>query len=430
MCFQRFPIFVCKLYVQSYIQKQKIMYRDCKDGVTVLTILDTRRPKQNGLYPVKVQVIFKRVQKYYSTGKELSIKYWERMPDSKSAELSKTRNSIKNSYDLILKNVEDLASKGEFSFDSLNVRLGKAAGEILNNTFKVKIEALEANEQINTRNYYQNVLNCIEQYAGNNFPLDSITVDWLRKFEKHLLQNRNYTTVGMYMRALKAIINDSITAGALKLSQYPFGRGKYEIPEGVGRKKALNLEQIAQIVKYSDDSEATEKYKDLWFFSYLCNGINIADLIMLKYNNIEEGEIFFIRKKTIRRSKSRKEIRASITPEMESIIKKWGNPKSPDSYIFPFLKGDEDAEQQVKVASDIIRRINRRMNAIGEALKIGKISTYTARHSFATVLKRSGTNLSFISESLGHANLKTTESYLASFEKEERQKNAALLTNF
>ena len=408
----------------------QIMYRDCKDGVTVLTILDTRRPKQNGLYPVKVQVIFKRVQKYYSTGKELSIKDWERMPDSKSAELSKTRNSIKNSYDLILKNVEDLASKGEFSFDSLNVRLGKAAGEILDNTFKVKIEALEANEQINTRNYYQNVLNCIEQYAGNNIPLDSITVDWLRKFEKHLLLNRNYTTVGMYMRALKAIINDSITAGALKLSQYPFGRGKYEIPEGVGRKKALNLEQIAQIVKYSDGSEATEKYRDLWFFSYLCNGINIADLIMLKYKNIEEGEIFFIRKKTIRRSKSRKEIRASITPEMESIIKKWGNPKSPDNYIFPFLKGDEDAEQQVKVASDIIRRINRRMNAIGEALKIGKISTYTARHSFATVLKRSGTNLSFISESLGHANLKTTESYLASFEKEERQKNAALLTNF
>jgi len=49
------------------------VYRDCKDGVTALTILDTRRPKQNGLYPVKVQVIFKRVQKYYSTGKECLI---------------------------------------------------------------------------------------------------------------------------------------------------------------------------------------------------------------------------------------------------------------------------------------------------------------------------------------------------------------------
>jgi integrase len=56
--------------------------------------------------------------------------------------------------------------------------------------------------------------------------------------------------------------------------------------------------------------------------------------------------------------------------------------------------------------------------------------TYVARHSYATVLKRSGANISYISESLGHSNLKTTENYLASFEKEERIKNAAFLTNF
>ena len=56
--------------------------------------------------------------------------------------------------------------------------------------------------------------------------------------------------------------------------------------------------------------------------------------------------------------------------------------------------------------------------------------TYTARHSFATVLKRSGANIAYISESLGHSDLRTTENYLASFEKEEREKNARLLTNF
>ena len=70
------------------------------------------------------------------------------------------------------------------------------------------------------------------------------------------------------------------------------------------------------------------------------------------------------------------------------------------------------------------------MKIIGESLGIGKITTYTARHSFATVLKRSGANIAYISESLGHADLKTTESYLASFEKEERLKNADLLTRF
>jgi site-specific recombinase XerD len=70
------------------------------------------------------------------------------------------------------------------------------------------------------------------------------------------------------------------------------------------------------------------------------------------------------------------------------------------------------------------------MKKIGDNLGISGISTYTARHSFASVLKRSGANIAYISDSLGHSDLKTTENYLASFEKEERIKNAAFLTNF
>ena len=58
------------------------------------------------------------------------------------------------------------------------------------------------------------------------------------------------------------------------------------------------------------------------------------------------------------------------------------------------------------------------------------LNIHLARHSFATVLKRSGTNISYISESLGHSNLMVTENYLASFEQDERKKNAQLLTNF
>ena len=70
------------------------------------------------------------------------------------------------------------------------------------------------------------------------------------------------------------------------------------------------------------------------------------------------------------------------------------------------------------------------MKVIGKALGIGDVTTYVARHSYATVLKRGGVNVAYISESLGHSSLNTTESYLASFEKEERQKNASLLTKF
>ena len=116
---------------------------------------------------------------------------------------------------------------------------------------------------------------------------------------------------------------------------------------------------------------------------------------------------------------------------MKQIIERWGNSdKSPNSYVFPFLTGNETPMEQKKRIQDITRRINKHIKKIGDKLGISSISTYTARHSFASVLKRSGANIAYISDSLGHSDLKTTENYLASFEKEERIKNAALLTNF
>ena len=407
------------------------MYRDSKDGITVLTILDTRRQKQRGLYPIKVQVIYKRIQKYYATGKELSVKDWDRLPETKATELSKIRNSIKNSYDLVLKNVEELANRGDFTFDSLNVRLGKATGDTVNTAFKAKIDMLRNEERIGTMMYYDNILKGVKAFAGEKIPFENITVEWLKRYEKFLLIDKNHTTVGMHMRAIRAIMNEAKKAGAIKETQYPFGKDKYEIQSVEAKKKALSLHQIGQIVSYRDGSETTDRYRDLWVFMYLCNGINTADLVKLKYKNIVDGEICFVRQKTERTTKTRKEIQAIIIPEIQQIINKWGTPgKQPNDYIFPYIQGNETAEKRKLITKDVTKRTNKRMKIIGVALGIDGISTYTARHSYATVLKRSGANIAYISESLGHNDIKTTETYLASFEKEERQKNAGFLTNF
>ncbi|KAA6310415.1 hypothetical protein EZS27_038279, partial [termite gut metagenome] len=75
-------------------------------------------------------------------------------------------------------------------------------------------------------------------------------------------------------------------------------------------------------------------------------------------------------------------------------------------------------------------RCNAALEKIAKVVGVHRFTTYAARHSYATVLKRSGANIAYISESLGHANLATTENYLAGFESEERRKNALLLTNF
>jgi integrase len=146
---------------------------------------------------------------------------------------------------------------------------------------------------------------------------------------------------------------------------------------------------------------------------------------------INNNEISFFRGKTINTSKKKKSVVVYLTDEMRAIIERIGNPvQLPDNYIFPYLANCNSLEEEHKMVKDVIKRTNKRMKRISESLGIPNITTYTVRHSFATILKRSGTNLAYISESLGHSNLRTTENYLASFETEERERNARLLTSF
>lgn len=408
------------------------MYKYVKDGVSVLTVLDKRKQKKNGLYPVKVQVICNRIQKYYSTGQEISINDWDVLPQSRSRRLSEIRRNIENSFSLIKLQVEALSFRGEFHFDTLNARLGKYSELSVNTLFAKKLEELKNNGQANTYLSYKGSLNKIEQFAGKHISFHEITVHWLNRFERHLSATAiSHSSMGFYFRNLKCILNIARKDGIVKESQYPFGKGKYEIPIGCGRKLALNLSEIQKIIMFTDGTEKTEKYRDLWFFSYLCNGINFRDLLYLQYSNIVNGEICFIRAKTARNTKRSKMIHAIITPEMKTIIKKWGNPPtSPENLIFPFATGTENPFERVKLVREVVTECNHILHNISCKTGIPRVTTYTARHSFATVLKRSGVNIAYISESLGHSNLSITENYLASFEVEERKKNSVFLTKF
>ena len=408
------------------------MHNYSNNGITVASFIDNRRATISGSYPVKIRVTYKRERKYYSTGKELTLDEWDKLSQSKSKKQIEVRTDIQNSFEKVKEIVQELELEGGFSFDILNIRLSKGDISSLNTLIGNKIETLIVNEQIGNSSFYKSTLTSIEQFAGQKIMEASVTPDWLKRYEKHMLKlGRSYTTIGMYCRAIRAMMNEAKQNGVIKENQYPFGKGKYEIPTSESRKMALTLQQIKQVISYTDGYEGTERYRDLWFFSYLCNGINFGDMLRLKYSNIENGEIVFRRIKTIRTSKVKKELCALITPEMEQIIERWGNkPQLADKYIFPYLDGNEDPMQEDNVVKEVIRRCNKKLKVISSALGLPHISTYTARHSYATVLKRSGANIAYISESLGHNDLKTTENYLASFEREEREKNAKLLTNF
>ncbi|MBP3356525.1 MAG: site-specific integrase [Rikenellaceae bacterium] len=399
-----------------------------KDGITVAVMLDSRRPGKNGLCPVKIRVTYQRERQYYPTGKTLAPEQWAILPTSRTRTMLDVRRDLESSYQIVRNTVEELAAAGRFSFDALNRRLKSGAADSVNTMFRAKIEALNKAGRVGSMLVYKNVLDNLERFGGGRIKPVAITPGWLERFERFLRdEDKSQTTIAIHLRHLRAILNEAKRAGALREAQYPFGRGRYEIQSGEGRKMALTLEQIGRIAKYDDGSPATAKYRDYWLFLYLCNGINVADFIKLRRRDIRDGEICFVRQKTERTTKARREIRVTLTEPMRRIIDKWGGPADADAFLFPILNGTEDAFTLKRKTKELTRAINKRMSAVGAALGIGRISTYTARHSFATVLKRAGANIAYISESLGHQDLKTTENYLAGFEREERQKNAELL---
>ena len=394
-------------------------------------MLDTRRTKSDGKCPLKIRVTHRRTRWYYPTGKDLTPEEWSALSTTKARALVSIRKDIESSYQIVRSAVEELTTAGAFTFDALNNRLKGATSDTVNTAFRAKISAFNQQGQVGTATVYDTILKGIERFTGAHIPFDAITVSWLVRYAAFLQsEGKKQTTIAIHLRHLRAILNEARRQGIVKEAQYPFGRGRFEIQEGEGRKMALSLDQIGEIARYDDGSDATAKYRDYWLFLYLCNGINVADFVRLRYRDIVNGEICFVRQKTARTTRTRKEIRVVVTDRMQAIIDRWGNPPAPDRFIFPVLDGSEDAMRQKLKTQYFTRAVNKRMATIGEALGIGNISTYTARHSFATVLKRAGANIAYISESLGHNDLKTTENYLASFEREERVKNAELLTKF
>jgi integrase len=175
------------------------------------------------------------------------------------------------------------------------------------------------------------------------------------------------------------------------------------------------------------EGSTTDKMRDLWYFSFLTNGINVKDLVSLKWTNIVNNEIHFIRAKTIRTRKDKKTIKAPILPQLQTIINKWGSRDS--DYIFGYLQDGLTPDEIRVICQNVTRLMNKHLKAIATEAGLPHISTYTARHSYASVLLRGGASTEFISEQLGHGSIATTAAYLDGFEPETRREMNETLTS-
>lgn len=404
--------------------------------VTGAIFFDTRRSLPNEKYPLKFRVTYNRKHKYFDTGYSLSIKEWNSLPKTQSKQLKETRGTLTDLHAIIKQHIKDLVKANNFSLKILKERIKAGDNKSINIAFAVKIKRLEENGQVGTAGIYDSALKSLSEYnKQKEIRYSTASPDWLQKYERWFVgdETNSYATVSIYLRCLRAIFNEAISSGIIPAALYPFGKGKYEIPSSPGRKMALSLPQIKILLDYqTEPGSTTEKMRDLWFFLYLANGMNVKDMILLRWKHIADGEIVYLREKTKKTSKNKEPIIVPVMKEMETIFDKWANTdKSPDAYIFGYLKKKKNSPERIRVVTqNVTRLINKHLKKIAEATGLPPISTYTARHSFSTVLLRSGANVEFISEALGHSSIETTKAYLAGFETEARRKMNEKLLNF
>jgi integrase/recombinase XerD len=411
---------------------------------TLKMMLVTRRPKQTGKYPVKLQITFQRKTKQYLVGIDLSTDEFEYVLNpSKNKELfdAKTKRDLSEdrlTMNALLGKANDIITKlVDFSFAQFDKKFyqKKLANTDVYQYYESAIQRFKEKERFGTASCYQSSLTSLKTFRPH-LSFRDITVDFLEEYEAWFLgKGKSISTVGIYLRPLRAIINEAIEDGIIsKENNYPFGKRRYQIPASKNIKKALTLEEISRYFRYDAPPDTWhDKARDFFLFSYLGNGINMKDISLLKNKDLDGDYIRFIRAKTQHTNRSSStQISIYIVPEMKAIIEKWrGINRKPESYLFPILDTGLSIERQGELVKLFTRNMNTYLKYVTTAIGIDKpVTTYFARHSFATILRRSGATTEMISESLGHTSTKTTVSYLDSFEDDKRKEIMAALTNF
>lgn len=441
-------------------------------SATISIILDTRRIKKNNKYPVKLRVTFERVTEYYQTIFDLAKDEYDKLTAPRiSNELQSIRDKLKNierkaenvvnesvpfsfadfEKDFIHSNSLfrqrklrfNPASAGtiEFDYSSFYKKFpvlleDDSMPDTISFSYKNFIKKVLREGRISTGMYYHCSYVSLKKFR-DNLHFKDITVSFLYEYENWLSsKNISKTTMGMYLRPLRTIFNEAIEEGVIKKEKcYPFGRRKYRIPASKNTKKALDLNDVKRIYYYQCDpkNESEKRARDYWLFSYFGNGMNPKDIASLKYKNIHDEYLIFDRSKTERALRGDpKPITVFINDDMKTIISRWSNEdKSPNNYIFPIMEQGISPLRQYELMQLFVKFINDWMKHILNNLGINKkATTYVARHTFSTVMKRSGASTEYIQEALGHSDIKTTENYLDSFDKEVKKEFAQRLTSF
>ncbi|EHQ24323.1 phage integrase SAM-like domain-containing protein [Mucilaginibacter paludis] len=392
-------------------------------------ILWTYKALENGEFSIYLRLTFYKDVKYLGTGFSTSNENWDsekNSPQKSHPQYSSVISKINNLIDDVKFEIKLAGSEGR------DITLQEIKQKIKNKK-KVAIEKT-APSKLKLYEWYDVLIKNLEE-AGKPGPADilssskanlmkvfekdklfnAFTVDDFEAYEKYLTTNiKTESTYSFYLRTFYGVWNKAIKKGYCHKDHHPKNHIQFQAYKKIKTKKrAVSADYIQSIEKLTYEPNTRHFRSQKYFlFSYYSRGMNFTDMALLKHKkNIEGADISY------RRSKNKRDYDFKLHPKALAIIALFRNyPMQSDAgYVFPILNSTHSTARKID------QRIESALKDLNEDLKdmakdIGlerTLTSYVARHSFATNLRSKDVDVKIIQEALGHETETQTTTYLA-----------------
>jgi len=379
--------------------------------------LYTYRATKNGTYPLVFQILHKREKKVVYSPYHL---YKECFDEKKSEVLSRRRHRLSDA-DLINEYIhqqrrelraviEELeeSEKDYSASDIAELYRSHQNSSIFFVYMRKWMSQLRESNRLGTLNAYRSTFSRVLRFTGGNEDLyfSDITSRWLARFIASLRkEGLKENTVNFYCRILRAVYNRAYNEGVPGTdSRSPF----HKVSFGSVRttKRAIDSDSLKRIVHADTRGDLQiDLARDLFLFSFYSRGMSFVDMACLRQENIRGDALYYKRRKT------GGQLRVKIVPQLRQLIEKYRDGNE-GGYILPILReGDKSLYRQYRSE---LRKFNNRLKKLSRDVGLDRpLTSYVARHSWATQLHDSGAPISVISQGLGHSSERVTYTYLA-----------------
>ncbi len=394
------------------------------------------RPKKDGTCALMFSFRHKQFRKQIYLGLDLRPEQWDsegnkvvkhphyRALNVRVQSFSTTAEEVLLRY--VGKNVE-----GETIFNEIEQALypdkatkeaeaeAKAAEEAAAaNGLLVVANRLAAMKKPSTRATYERTIKHLGKFVdlGHSDKFDEINKGWLAEFEVYLAEsNPSVNARALHMRNLRAIINYAIDEGIT--SNYAFRR--HSIKTVKTAKRNLSVEELRQVFAYPVE-EWQVMYRDMFKLSFMLMGVNFADLLNLTKADLRSGRLEFNRHKTARLYSMK------VEPEAAALIKQYGGAE----HLLRVMDTRSDYVQFIRQTNHALKCIGTKSvkgrKPQGEPLVPG-ITTYWARHTWATIAASLDIPKETIAAALGHGGNTVTDIYIDFDRKKVDEANRKVL---